>query len=89
MSYFPLVKSRDILTLAGAILQEVGLTVDQNLVTAENEMMSRPWAEAFRDMLLGKQPFVPELIPSGHHPKRIPRRGNAIMEALRRPIISE
>src|ERR1700752_735459 len=54
VSWFPLQKSREILTAAGAILTDVGLTVDQNVVTAENEWQTRVWAEAFRDLLLGK-----------------------------------
>lgn len=89
VSWFPLMKSREILTRAGAILTEVGLTLDQNVITAENEWMTKPWSEAFRDMVLGKEPVIPVLVPSGHRPKQIPRRKNPILEALRGPNTSE
>lgn len=74
VSWFPLQKSRNILSTAGAILREVGLTLDQNVVTAENEWMTRPWMECFRDLILGVKPQVPTLTPSGLSPKKIPRR---------------
>ncbi len=73
VSYFPLIKSREILTMAGAILQEVGLTMDANLITAENEWMTEEWVEAFRDMVLGIPHKIRKLTPSGHTPAKIPR----------------
>ena len=76
VSFFPLVRSRVRLLDAGALLQTVAMTVDGNLVTAEHQMASQIWAEAFSDVLDGKPYQGIELVDSGYVPK-----GN-----LRKPI---
>lgn len=65
VSFFPLVRSRDRLTKAGAILQTVAVTVDDKLVTAEHQMATQMWAEAFCDVMEGKQSSV-QLHDSGY-----------------------
>ena len=83
VSWFPLQKSRNILVSAGAILTEVGLSVDGHLITAENEWVTGLWAAAFRDMVLNKEPYIPKLTPSGLHPKHIPRKDIPELERLK------
>lgn len=84
VSWFPLQKSRDILQLAGAIMTEVGLTIDGMICTAENEWQTVRWAESFRDLVLGLEVPPLNLTPSGFKPKSIPRRYNPLEEALSR-----
>jgi len=77
VSYFPLVRSRELLVRAGAILQTTALTRHKNLVTAEHQMASQVWAEEFCNLLEGKPQehiftdsgFVPhggEMMPNPH-----------------------
>lgn len=68
VSFFPLVRSREALENAGAILCTVALTVDKNLVTAEHQMASQMWAIEFCNMLEGK-PAEYNLRDSGYTPK--------------------
>jgi len=56
VSFFPLVRSRLLLEQAGAICVNVTITVDGNLVTAENQMGTEVWAECFASLLLGQEP---------------------------------
>ena len=56
VSYFPLIRSRKWLETYGAIPQKVSLTVDQQVVTAENQMMSEMWAQEISNLLEGKEP---------------------------------
>ncbi len=55
VSYFPLMRSTERLVKAGAIPQTVSITVDGNLVTAENQMGTQMWAEAFVHVLNGEE----------------------------------
>lgn len=76
VSFFPLVRSRHMLSDAGAILQTVALTRDQNLVTAEHQMASQMWANEFCNLLEGL-PTQYDLkdsgfVPMGHERKPIP-----------------
>lgn len=73
VSYFPLVRSRQRLTNAGAILEPVSLTVDQNTATAENQMITEMWAEEICNLLEGK-PQEHFFQPCGFMPKGRPRR---------------
>lgn len=82
VSFFPLVRSRHLLTEAGAILQTVALTTDQNLVTAEHQMASQMWAEDFCNMIEGKPPIY-NLTDSGYVPKGHERMPIPEVEALR------
>jgi putative intracellular protease/amidase len=81
VSFFPLVRSREHLSRAGAILQTVALTRDQNLVTAEHQMASEMWAIEFANMLEGKpQEFF--FKDSGYVPMGKTKRHLPELEAL-------
>lgn len=67
VSFFPLVRSRARLEQEGALLQTVAVSVDENLVTAEHQMATQMWAEAFCDVLEGKKPEL-SLKDSGYTP---------------------
>ncbi len=56
VSFFPLIRSRELLKNEGAILQTVALTSDHNLVTAEHQMATQMWAEDFCNMIESKPP---------------------------------
>jgi putative intracellular protease/amidase len=82
VSFFPLVRSRQLLSDAGAILQTVALTRDSNLVTAEHQMASQMWAEEFCALIEGLEPLY-SLKDSGYTPKGQERKPIAEVEALR------
>lgn len=82
VSFFPLVRSRKLLQDAGAILQSVALTRDQNLVTAEHQMASQMWAEEFCNLIEGK-PVQYKLQDSGYVPKGRERMPIPVVEELR------
>lgn len=85
VSYFPLIRSRELLTQAGAIPQSVALTRDKNLVTAEHEMVTHAWATEFCNVIEGlpqEHFFKPSLFtPKGGERKPIP-----IVEDLKRKL---
>jgi len=83
VSFFPLVRSRALLKEAGAILQTVALTRDQNLCTAEHQMASQMWAEEFCNMLEGK-PTQYHLVESGYTPKGNERKPIPALEKIKR-----
>jgi len=73
VSFYPLVRSRQRLKQAGALLQTVAISVDGKLVTAEHQMATEMWAEEFCNVLAGKPPiYVFE--DSGFVPRGRPRR---------------
>jgi len=82
VSFFPLIRSRQLLEEAGAVLQTVALTVDKNLVTAEHQMASQMWAEEFCNMIEGK-PQQYTFVDSGYTPKGRERMPIPEVEALR------
>lgn len=82
VSFFPLVRSRQLLTEAGAILQTVALTRDQNLVTAEHQMASQMWAEEFCNLIEGKESEY-TFSDSGYVPKGRERMPIPEVEKLR------
>ena len=82
VSFFPLIRSRQLLTEAGAHLQTVALTVDKNLVTAEHQMASQMWAEEFCNKIEGK-PTTYKFMDSGYMPKGRERMPIPEVEALR------
>lgn len=73
VSFFPLLRSRDALRNAGAILTTVTLTVDGKLVTAEHQMATQMWAEEYCNVLEGLPPQY-TFHDSGYTPKGRPRR---------------
>jgi len=83
VSFFPLIRSRELLTRAGAILRTVAWTVDQNLVTAEHQMATQMWAEAFVGMIYGREPPKP-LHDSGYVPKGRLVRTPKVIDDMRR-----
>lgn len=68
VSFYPLIRSKELLRNAGAILQSVAWTVDGKLVTAEHQMATEMWAENFSRVVTGLPPFPP-LIDSGYVPR--------------------
>lgn len=82
VSFFPLVRSRKLLIDAGAILQTVALTRDENLVTAEHQMASQMWAEEFCNLIEGKDPEY-TLFDSGYVPKGRERMPIPVVEDYR------
>lgn len=83
VSFFPLVRSRDLLERAGAILQTVAMTVDGKLVTAEHQMATQIWAEAFVKVLNDEEPEV-RLTDSGFVPRGRPRKPIPEIERFRK-----
>lgn len=73
VSYFPLVRSRQRLERAGAILEPTSLTVDQNVATAENQMITEMWAHEICNLLESK-PTQYSFVPTSFMPKGRPRR---------------
>lgn len=69
VSFFPLIRSRELLRQAGAILCTVAWTVDKNLVTAEHQMATQMWAGSFVKLLLGQKQTYKPLVESGYTPK--------------------
>lgn len=53
VSYFPLLRSTELLERAGALCQTISITVDGKLVTAEHQMATQTWAEAYVRVLNG------------------------------------
>ena len=91
VSFYPLVRSRERLANAGAILQTVAFSVDGKLVTAEHQMASEMWAEEFCNVLEGKpQAIVLQdsgFVPQGK-PRRIPPHLQKIMDIAAREKVN-
>lgn len=92
VSFFPLVRSRERLLAHGAILTKVACTVDGTLVTAEHQMATQMWANAYCDVLEGKEDADPGLVDSGYVPRGRPRKPipevEAVKEAMKRDASS-
>jgi putative intracellular protease/amidase len=88
VSYFPLIRSRELLRTAGAFPQSVALTRDANLVTAEHEMVTFAWAEEFCNLIEGL-PQEHFFTPSAFTPKGGERKPIPIVEDLRRKLNRE
>lgn len=76
VSFFPLIRSEQMLKRAGALCQKVSISADGNLVTAEHQMSSQVWAETFCNVMEGL-PHGLELeetdfMPLGNERKPIP-----------------
>lgn len=83
VSFFPLMRSRDLLREAGAVLSNTSVSVDGNLVTAENQMLTEVWAEQFAALINGKGPGL-YVKDSGFRPGGItPRKTPADIQRLR------
>lgn len=83
VSFFPLVRSRMLLSEHGADLQSVSISVDDNLVTAEHQMSTQVWAESFVKVLNGEEVDL-GLHDSGFEPKGMTeRRLHPTLERLR------
>jgi putative intracellular protease/amidase len=85
VSYFPLIKSRELLEENGAILIGTSLAVDGKLVTAENEAMTEMWATNIADVLEDKLPTY-ILEKSSFKRKEIPRKDVPELEYLKKVI---
>jgi putative intracellular protease/amidase len=82
VSFFPLIRSRELLRNAGAILQTVSITVDGNLVTAEHQMCTQMWAEEFCNVLEHK-PVQLKLVDSKYTPKGRERKPIPAVEHIK------
>jgi len=83
VSYYPLIRSRELLVRAGALPQTVSISVDGLLVTAEHQMATQTWAEMYVKVLNGEE-ADPHLIDSGYTPKgKSERRLHPRLERLR------
>lgn len=85
VSYFPLIRSEDLLRDAGAILSTLTYSVDDNLVTAEHQMATQMWAEAFCDVMEGKKHTI-ELVDSFYVPRGRERKPIPELEHIKRVI---
>jgi putative intracellular protease/amidase len=86
VSFFPLVRSRQLLADAGAILSTVSISVDTKLVTAEHQMSSQMWATYFTDIVRGRDPDF-HLVDSGFVPgKGRPRKPIPEVEFMKRRL---
>lgn len=54
VSLFPLIRTKEILRRAGAILTTQSLTIEPNLITAENQMVTQTWIECIVKTLYGE-----------------------------------
>lgn len=88
VSVYPLIAARELLTNSGAFVQPVSLTVDGNLVTAENEMMTELWAKSFVAVLKGEEPPI-EFLPSDQLPKARERRPVPALERVKKAYARE
>ena len=82
VSFFPLLRSRERLGNAGAILQTVALSRDMNLVTAEHQMASQVWAEEFCNLLEDK-PQEHFFTDSKYTPKGRERKPIPVIERMK------
>lgn len=82
VSFFPLVRSKNLLLDAGAILCSTSVSVDGNLVTAEHQMATQMWVESFCDVLDGKTPKI-VLKETGFEPGKRPGKPIPELENLK------
>ncbi len=73
VSYYPLIRSREHLTRAGAFPQTISVTVDANLVTAEHQMQTQTWVEQYVRLLKGEESDL-GLVDSGFTPEGVKQR---------------
>jgi len=76
VSFFPLIRSEQLLKRAGALCQKVSISADGNLVTAEHQMSSQVWAETFCNVMEwlphGLELEETDFMPLGNERKPIP-----------------
>jgi protease I len=80
---FPLIREKDLLRRAGAVLSPVSMVRDGNVVTAENQMATQIWAEEFVALMEGRPP-VHTLTDCDWREKTIPRKDIPILQELQR-----
>lgn len=85
VSYFPLIRSRELLEASGAIPCSTSVTADGNLVTAEHQMATQMWVETFCDILENKAPKI-TLKPVAFDPGRRERRPVPELETLKEAV---
>jgi len=54
VSPFPLIRSKELLTQAGALISTLSVSVDGKLITAENQMVTQTWAECIVKCIQGE-----------------------------------
>lgn len=82
VSFFPLIRSRQRLEEAGAICESVSITVDGKLVTAEHQMSTQVWAEAYVKVLKGEEVHL-GLVDSGFVPGGREKRPDPDLQRMR------
>ncbi len=88
VSTYPIMALKTLLEEAGAILQNVSISIDGNLITAEHEQAAHIWAEQFVKMLKG-EPADLNLVDSGFEPVgKTERRLHPRLEKLRGTDVS-
>lgn len=72
VSCYPMIANKERMRIGGAILTNVGVTVDGHIITGENFMMAGMWAEEICSFLAGGPPIY-TLQDSGYIPLGTPR----------------
>lgn len=83
VSFFPLIRSRQRLKAAGAILSNVTVSVDGKLATAEHQMATETWAGAFVRIMNGESVTL-GLVDSGFVPMGNERMPIKVLEQQKR-----
>jgi putative intracellular protease/amidase len=79
---FPLIRSKDLLRMAGAKISGLSIARDQNLVTAEHQMASQMAAEEYCALLAGEPVRYP-LVDANWKPRYIKRRDIRELEIIK------
>lgn len=82
VSCYPIIAVKKILTAAGGILTNKVLTVSENIISAEHEMIAPTWAEEFCNMLM-KRPLQHSFVASGFKGKVTPRKLHPMLAHLK------
>ena len=83
VSYFPLVRSKQLLEGCGAVCSTISISADQNVVTAEHQMATQVWTETFCELLEGKEPTL-HLEDSGFTPGLREAKPDPDLERIKR-----
>ena len=70
---YPLVEAKSLIKDSGGLLSTESIVVDPPIVTAEHQMRTVQWANAFCDLLQGQSTNI-NIIDSGFSPRGKPRR---------------
>jgi putative intracellular protease/amidase len=82
VAFYPLIRSRQLLTYAGAILSTKSVEVDRNLVTAEHQMATKLWGSSFAKLIMGEE-ASPGIVDSHYVPAPRLKRPDPEIQRLR------